>query len=266
MRRYASSPVRVVLLLVLLGALGAGSGIAQVVEPAPVADAARQQGLLTIILANMDFVFGIIILLSIIGVSLIVQGFIKTRASVFMPDAATRRIRELIEARRFRELLEFTESEPSFVSRALNPALKRAQSFETMKEAMETSVAEQTAESFRRIEYLNIIGNLGPLLGLLGTVLGMIKAFSAMQAAGGNADPTILAGGVSTALAHTFMGLFLAVPCLAAFGALRTMTDRLTIRGALVAEELLMLLQREAQAAQAQPPRPAARVEPAPVA
>ena len=52
-----------------------------------------------------------------------------------------------------------------------------------MKEAMETAIGEQTAEQFRKIEYLNIIGNLGPLLGLLGTVLGMIEAFAAMNAA-----------------------------------------------------------------------------------
>ena len=107
---------------------------------------------------------------------------------------------------------------------------------------METAVSVQTAEQFRRIEYLNIIGNLGPLLGLLGTVLGMIKAFTAMQAAGGNANPAQLAGGISTALTHTFLGLFVAVPSLAAFGVLRTMVDRLTIRGAMEAEELLLMI------------------------
>jgi biopolymer transport protein ExbB len=111
-----------------------------------------------------------------------------------------------------------------------------------MKEAMETAVGEQTAEQFRKIEYLNIIGNLGPLLGLLGTVLGMITAFSDMKAAGGSADPSVLSGGISKALAHTFMGLFLAVPALAAFGVLRTLVDRLTIRAALGAEELLLLI------------------------
>jgi len=89
---------------------------------------------------------------------------------------------------------------------------------------------------------LNIIGNLGPLLGLLGTVLGMITAFSDMQAAGGNADPSVLAGGISIALAHTFMGLFLAVPSLAAFGVLRTIVDRLTIKASLVSEELLLMI------------------------
>src|SRR5207244_5734206 len=115
--------------------------------------------------------------------------FIQNRGEAFMPEATTQRIREMIEARQFRELIEFTENDPSFISRALNPALKRAPSFSSMKEAMETAIGEQTDEQFRKIEYLNIIGNLGPLLGLLGTVLGMIEAFSAMQAKGGSATP-----------------------------------------------------------------------------
>jgi biopolymer transport protein ExbB len=111
-----------------------------------------------------------------------------------------------------------------------------------MKEAMETAIGEQTAEQFRRIEYLNIIGNLGPLLGLLGTVLGMVYAFQEVAASGGQADVSKLSYGISTALCHTFLGLFLAVPCLAAFGVLRTMVDRLTVRGAMVAEELLLMM------------------------
>src|SRR5207253_7102619 len=100
----------------------------------------------------------------------------------------------------------------------------------------------QTANQFRSIEHLNVIGNLGPLLGLLGTVLGMIEAFQAMNAAGGQANPADLAGGISKALAHTMLGLILAVPCLAAFGILRTTVDRLTTKAALVAEELLLMM------------------------
>ena len=62
---------------------------------------------------------------------------------------------------------------------------------------METALGEQTAEQFRKIEYLNIIGNLGPLLGLLGTVMGMIEAFDQMHRSGGNAKPAELANGIS---------------------------------------------------------------------
>jgi biopolymer transport protein ExbB len=221
----------------------ASTGLAQTAAAAPGATEEKPQGLIHLILQNMnDGVFWTIAALSIIGLTLIIQAFIKNRASVFMPEETTNQIREMIAQRKFKELIDFTETDDSFISKALNPALKRAPSFSSMKEAMETAIGEQTAEQFRRIEYLNIIGNLGPLLGLLGTVLGMITAFSAMEAAHGSADPSKLAGGISQALTHTFLGLFLAIPCLAAFGILRTIVDRLTVRGALIAEELLLMI------------------------
>lgn len=251
--RYSSSKFRIALLALLLGAVvfvtsGFAQDAAAPAAPAAAAEGAegaakpKAQSLVSLILSHPDPVFFTIMILSIIGLTLIIQGFIKNRASVFMPDASTDHIRELIGQKKFKDLIEFTETDPSFISRALNPALKRAPSFSSMKEAMETSIGEQTAEQFRKIEYLNIIGNLGPLLGLLGTVMGMIEAFAALQAAGGNASPTELAGGISTALTHTFLGLLLAVPCLAAFGILRTLVDRLTVRGALVAEEMLLMV------------------------
>ena len=262
-RRYSATKFRIVLLALLLGGLAfVSTGYGQD-APAPAGEAAAAAphfgagDLIRLILGNVDFVFITIILLSVAGLTLIIQGFIKNRASVLLPEESTNQIRELIGQKKFKELIEFTETDPSFASRALNPALKRAPSFSSMKEAMETSIGEQTAEQFRRIEYLNIIGNLGPLLGLLGTVLGMMEAFDAMNKAQGNASPAQLAGGISKALAHTFMGLFLAVPCLAAFGILRTIVDRLTVRGALVAEELLLMVKpQETKGAGAAPGAP----------
>jgi biopolymer transport protein ExbB len=266
MRRYVSSKLGLLLLAGLMLGLLAFAGPAFAQDPAADAPKKEPAGLITIILSHVDFVFVVIMLLSIIGLTLIFQGFIKNRASVFMPETSTATIREMISQKKFKELIEFTENDPSFVSRALNPALKRAPSFSSMKEAMETAIGEQTAEQFRRIEYLNIIGNLGPLLGLLGTVLGMIEAFSAMQAAEGGASPADLAGGISRALAHTFLGLFLAVPCLACFGVLRTIVDRLTVRGALVAEELLLMVKpaeaKPGPGGAGGPPRPGASPQP----
>lgn len=208
-----------------------------------------------------DPVFYIIGGLSILGTTLIIQGFIKNRHSVLMPDESTEAIRKMITERNFKELLRFTGEDPSFISKVLHPALNRAPAFNAMKEAMETAVGEQTADQFRSIEYLNIVGNLGPLLGLIGTVMGMIFAFSAMQKAQGQASPADLADGISKALVHTFLGLALAVPCLASFGILRTMVDRLTVRGALLAEELLLLIKPQQEtkpgaAPAGAPPRP----------
>ena len=233
------------------------------------------QSALDKVIKTVDYLLvGVILCLSIIGMTLIFSGFIRNRESVFMPPATTETIRAMIQNKQFKELMDFTEADPSFISQSLNPALKRAPSFSAMKEAMETAVGEQTAQRFRGIEYLNIIGNLGPLLGLLGTVLGMIEAFQDLMAAGGDANPAKLAGGISTALCHTFLGLFLAVPCLAVFGIQRTMVDRLTTQGALIAEELLLLIKpAEAKpaavsAAAVRPgatPQPAVRKAPVPV-
>src|SRR5688572_17619532 len=179
---------------------------------------AEGAGIVQMIVKNFDFIFITIAALSVWGLTLIIQGFLKNRQSVFLPENTINLIREMIAQKRFKDLIDFTETDPTFVSQALNPALKRAPNFSHMKEAMETAIGEQTAEQFRKIEYLNIIGNLGPLLGLLGTVLGMIKAFQAVASTGGQADVGALSEGISIALTHTFLGLFLAVPCLAAFG------------------------------------------------
>jgi biopolymer transport protein ExbB len=248
MRRYASSKFRIALFLLLMAAAmfisspGKAQTNAAGASGAPAAGT-QHTGLFQVIMSNKDPVFFLIMACSVTGVTLIIQGFIKNRRDVLMPEQSIQHIRELINQRQFKELIEYTESDPTFVSRALNPALKRAPSFGAMKEAMETAIGEQTAEHFRKIEYLNILGNLGPLLGLLGTVLGMIEAFSAMSDAGKEgASPANLAAGISKALAHTFLGLMLAVPCLSAFGILRTIVDRLTIQASLIAEELLLMI------------------------
>ncbi len=284
MRRYATSKLRLGLFAVLLGvALFAATNALAQEGPGPAGPAApgaqaeaevERVNPFSLLMKKetlTDFVFWTIAFCSVFGVTLIVQGFIKNRREVLLPETSTNRIREMIGARQFRELIEFTETDPSFVSKALNPALKRAPSFSAMKEAMETSLAEQTAEQFRKIEYLNIIGNLGPLLGLLGTVFGMIDAFAAVQRSGGQANPSQLGGGIALALTHTMLGLILAIPCLAAFGVLRTLVDRLTVQGALIAEELLLMIKPQeakpaatAKAATAPAPRkvPAPAVAP----
>ncbi|HEX4056553.1 MAG TPA: MotA/TolQ/ExbB proton channel family protein [Tepidisphaeraceae bacterium] len=267
MRGYANSRLRLALLVMLFSAalfVVAGPGLADTTAD-KANQVAQSTSVFQLVMANRDPVFFTILGLSIWGLTLIIQGFLVNRASVIMPPRTIETIREMIAQRRFKELIDFTETDPSFVSRALNPALKRAPSFSSMKEAMETAVGEQTADQFRKIEYLNIIGNLGPLLGLLGTVIGMIDAFLALNASGGNASPANLAFGISKALVHTMLGLLLAIPCLAAFGFLRTIVDKYTVRASLIAEELLLMIKpAEARPAAVGAMRPGAMPQPAP--
>ena len=185
-------------------------------------------------------VLSLLALASIAGVALAIDAMLNIRESKIAPPASTERLRQLIAAKNYAELMDFAATDDSFVSRALYAAIRRAHlKYAAMREGLESSVGEQTSDLFRRIEPLNVIGNIGPLLGLLGTVLGMIMAFYALKETGGTAHVDRLSGGIATALWHTFFGLFVAIPCLVVYGFYRTRADKIATKAALVAEDLL---------------------------
>jgi biopolymer transport protein ExbB len=182
-------------------------------------------------------------LASVAGVALAIDAMLNIRESKVAPPESTERLRQLIAGKDYKELMDFAATDNSFVSRALYAAIRRAHlKYAAMREGLESSVGEQTSDLFRRIEPLNVIGNIGPLLGLLGTVLGMIMAFYALRETQGVPDQAKLAGGIGTALWHTFFGLFVAIPCLVVYGFYRTRADKIATKAALVAEDLLEAL------------------------
>jgi biopolymer transport protein ExbB len=211
------------------------------VPAAPIPAASNMSLLTDWVFPVFDYlVLSLLTLASIAGIALAIDAMIRLRASRIAPAQSTERIRQLIEDRDYKGLMDFTAADPSFVSRALYAAIRRAHlKYAAMREGLESSVGEQTADLFRRIEPLNVIGNIGPLLGLLGTVLGMIMAFYQLKQTHGTPDVEKLSLGISTALWHTFFGLFVAIPCLVVYGFYRTKADKIATRAALVAEELL---------------------------
>ena len=276
--KWKSRSLRLGLGLVVLGWLAlpafAQDGSAPA-DPAATADGSSASSSLEAYLlpfTNIEPVTIIILLCSILAVTLIVQAFLRVRKSVLVPEESNAQIEQLIQQRNFRQLLEFTEQDSSFVSRSLSPALKRAPDFARMNDALDTSIGERTSEEFRKLEYINILANAGPLLGLLGTVIGIMAAFIQMRNAGGSAEVGDLAGGISVALGTTMLGLVLAIPCLVAYGILRNKADQLTQEGAMHAEDFLQMLHPDAakgnaaraqqQAVPAQPRQPARQAQP----
>ena len=99
---------------------------------------------------------------------------------------------------------------------ALSGCTKEGVSEDTIKEEV-TRVAGLELDNLRSgLRLLALIANLSPLIGLLGTVLGMIRAFQALEAAGSRVDPSILSGGIWIALLTTAAGLIVAIPAAAA--------------------------------------------------
>jgi len=96
----------------------------------------------------------------------------------------------------------------------------------TLREELERLALARLGVLRAQLPALEVIGTLTPLLGLLGTVLGMIAAFQAMEAAGSQVDPSVLSGGIWQALLTTAMGLAIAIPVMAAFNWMDRKTQR----------------------------------------
>ena len=107
--------------------------------------------------------------------------------------------------------------------------LKREESREIVKESIEDTGRHVVHELERYLNPLGTIAAISPLLGLLGTVIGMVKVFAAITASGvGN--PSVLAGGISEALITTAAGLTVAIPSLMGYRYLRGRIDGLVVR------------------------------------
>jgi len=182
----------------------------------------------------------VIYLCSIAAVALIIEHAISIRRIVIVPELSVAQIKTMFDERRFREALEFCQNDPSFVAGVIHAGLvEAANGYEAMESAMEDAAGERTSRLYRKIEWLNLLGNISPMLGLLGTVWGMIMAFGELEAKGGKANPADLAGGILVALFSTFMGLVVAIPSLAGYGVFRSRIEQMSMEASLVAEELL---------------------------
>lgn len=185
---------------------------------------------LDVVVQGYGWIGPIITILSIIVVWLIIQHFWMIRWNKMVNDAETAATRELIESRKFKECVELVSGSKTMFGDVLTIGLRHGRhGFDAMQEAVEERVGAWRSRLFRQVEYLNIIGNIAPLLGLLGTVAGMIQAFGQMQATQGAYGPEELAGGISIALVSTLMGLIVAILALGCFGVCRNRVDSMTV-------------------------------------
>jgi biopolymer transport protein ExbB len=101
------------------------------------------------------------------------------------------------------------------------------------------SLQEQGIKLLRRAEWCNLLGNVSPMVGLFGTVWGMIDAFNILGISAGQPRPGQLAGAISVALITTFWGLLIAIPCLFIYGLFRSRIESLVMEAAIEVETLL---------------------------
>lgn len=209
---------------------------------------APASGLWSLFRQSFDVFTVLLVLGSVVAVAVIISCAIDIRAAKILPRRSLATIDDLARGRRWDDLREFAATDTSFVGRVLDAAFTAGGTHQSIHEAAELAASEESARWFRKIELLNIIGNLGPLIGLAGTVWGMILAFTSLGETGGQAGPSDLSLGISKALFHTLLGLCLAIPCLLFFGLYRSKVDRLCTRGMVLCGRLVERIPEESAA------------------
>ena len=105
--------------------------------------------------------------------------------------------------------------------------------------AVDNACVPEAIKLQQKIGYLSLIGNIAPMMGLFGTVSGMITAFQTIAEKGASVTPADLAGGISQALVTTFLGLFVAIPTMIAYFFFRNKVVRITLEIHAIADDLV---------------------------
>ena len=176
------------------------------------------------------WLMGPIILCSVIAMAIIVDRLWAYRKRKVLPSNLVAQIWQLHQNKQLTPAHIVTVRKQSELGRILAAGLmNRSHSREVMKEAIEDEGRQVVHELERYLNTLGTIANISPLLGLLGTVIGMIKVFTAITSSGvGN--PTVLAGGISEALITTAAGLSVAIPAVIFHRYLSGKVDRIVVQ------------------------------------
>ena len=183
----------------------------------------------------------VIAALSMLMVTVAIERFHRFRMRAIVPQGLVDEVVPLWQAGRFDELAQALARHDSVLAKAIRfLAANRAR---WPADALGERAGELASRELRRQQQraypLAVVATVAPIVGLLGTVVGMIEAFHVIAFAGGMGDASLLAGGISKALVNTAAGLSVALPALALHHFFR---HRLTVGGLALEEQLERVL------------------------
>ena len=188
----------------------------------PVAD----QNFLELLQAGGPIVY-LLLGLSVVALAFSVERFMRMRSSSVGSARFGNRVLEAMETGGIKAAMEVCHEGDNCMSRTLMAGLRRADAplIERDKAVEDAGMREYRVLS-QNLRPLMVVSVISPLLGLLGTVWGMITAFQDLAASQGRADPELLAGGISMALTTTAVGLAVAIPAQASYYWFKSRTDK----------------------------------------
>ena len=187
-------------------------------QDAPDAEAgtAQKENLVLFMIKSLGFVFGPLLLaLSVAMMALVVLLALDLRMSSAIPPGFVDEFTDIVNKRKFKEAFDMARNDPSFLGQVLTAGMSRLQyGIEDAREAAMNTLDAIKSDKEQKNNYNAVIASLGPMIGLVGTVYGMIKSFSVLAIPGVQVKPAELADGISHALVVTLFGVGISVPAI----------------------------------------------------
>lgn len=184
-----------------------------------------------------------IIATSIVALAIVIERFLSLRRASINTRDFMQEMRSILRQNRIQDAIEMCDNTAGPIARIMKAGiLKRNRSKEDIREAIQDAGHLEIPRLERYMSALATCANIAPLLGLLGTVAGMIKAFAEIQAKAGQVNPGDLAEGISNALVTTAAGLTVAIPTLIVYNYFVSRVDSMVLEMEISSSELVELL------------------------
>lgn len=200
-----------------------------------------KQNLLSWVISSLGLGYlAIFLALSVTLVSLFVMNMLAARRDTLCPQDLVDSFEEKLNEKDFQGAYDMARTDESVLGQVLSAGLaKLSRGYSKALEGMQEVGEEESMKLEHRLSYMALIGNLSPMIGLFGTVHGMISSFQVIALGGASPKPAELAEGISTALFTTLVGLAVAIPAIAAYNVLRNRVSRLLLEVGVTSENLM---------------------------
>lgn len=173
-------------------------------------------------------------------VALLIMNLLSLRRDAFVPQHLVDAFEAHCNEKKYQDAYELAKTDESFLGQMLSAGLARLQQgYSQAIEGMQEVGEEENMKLEHRLSYIAMVGTIAPMVGLLGTVDGMILSFNKIATPGSSPKPWELAEGISTALVTTLIGLLLAIPAILAFNIMKNRVARLVLEAGIVGESLM---------------------------
>ena len=216
-------------------------------ESKPVSTEAEETSMLGWALRSLGVPYSIVFLaLSFTLVALFVMNLLTARRQQIVPPELVDRFQEQLDEKKYQEAFDMAKGDESFLGKVLSAGLgKLSVGYPQAIEAMQEVGEEENMKLEHQLSYLALIGTISPMIGLFGTVHGMIMAFQVIAHSDALPKASKLAEGISTALFTTLVGLAIAIPAIAAYNILRNRVARLVLEVGIVSEGMMARFQQK---------------------